>query len=61
MAAKILRMKISLADIKPLIWRRIEVKDDITFYELHHIIQIVTGWWNAHLFEFKINNTKPLT
>ncbi len=52
MPANILQLKISLQQIEPPIWRRVEVKDDITFYELHHVIQIAMGWWNAHLFEF---------
>jgi len=43
MATKILQLKVTLRHIDPPIWRRIEVKDDITFYELHHIIQIVMG------------------
>ena len=54
MPANILQLKISLKHFKPPIWRRVEVKDDITFYELHHVIQIAMGWWNAHLFEFEV-------
>ena len=58
MSANILQLKITLKHIDPPIWRRVEVKDDITFYELHHIIQITMGWWNAHLFEFKIGSNR---
>jgi len=58
MSANILQLKITLQHIDPHIWRRVEVKDDITFYELHHVIQITMGWWNAHLFEFKIESYK---
>ena len=58
MSTMILRLKISLKHIKPLIWRRVEVEDNITFYELHHVIQIVMGWWNTHLFEFTVNDYK---
>jgi len=60
MEQKILQLKIALKDIHPTIWRRIEIKDDITFYELHHIIQIVMGWWNSHLFEFRIKGMEPI-
>ncbi|NOX48060.1 MAG: plasmid pRiA4b ORF-3 family protein [Chlorobi bacterium] len=56
MSASILQLKITLNNIKPPIWRRVEVKDDITFYELHHVIQIAMGWWNAHLFEFELGS-----
>ena len=58
MATNILQLKITLQRIKPDIWRRVEVKDDITFFELHHVIQIAMGWWNAHLFEFNVENYK---
>ena len=55
MPTNILQLKIALKHIKPSIWRRVEVTDDVTFYELHHVIQIVMGWWNAHLFEFQVD------
>jgi len=58
MATNILQLKITLQHIKPDIWRRVEVKDDITFYELLHVIQIAMGWWNAHLFEFNVGGYK---
>jgi len=56
MPTNILQLKITLKGIRPPIWRRVEVKDDITFYELHHVIQIAMGWWNAHLFEFNVGD-----
>ncbi len=51
---KALQMKITLADSKPPIWRRILVGDDSTFYQFHYIIQTVMGWSNAHLHMFQI-------
>ncbi len=30
--------------------------DSITFFDLHHIIQISMGWKNSHLFEFRIGD-----
>lgn len=53
---KILQLKISLNEIKPEIWRRFFVKDNISFEELHEIIQEVMGWENYHLWEFNIND-----
>ena len=49
-----IRIKISLEKTNPLIWRELLVPRDITFYKLHHVIQLAMGWTNAHLFEFKI-------
>ena len=51
---KIYQLKIHLEPnyLKPPIWRRVLVKSDITFYELHQIIQVAMGWTNAHLWDF---------
>lgn len=51
--SQVLQLKIVLRNIDPPLWRRVEVVDNITFYELHYVIQISMGWWNEHLFEFK--------
>lgn len=52
----LIQLKVSLNGSDPLIWRRILVYDTITFFELHHIIQVCMGWENGHLFEFKALN-----
>ena len=52
----IYQLKITLNDIKPPIWRRIQVPGLITLHELHLIIQKVMGWWNCHLHQFLIGN-----
>lgn len=52
---KIYEMKITLKGIKPPIWRRIQVRSDITLAKLHDVIQITLGWTDSHLHEFEIN------
>jgi hypothetical protein len=47
-----LRLKISLEDWEPAIWRRVEVDKDLTFEELHRVIQEAMGWDDDHLHEF---------
>ena len=47
-----LQIKITLRGTKPPIWRRVLIEDDISFMDLHYIIQAAMGWYNAHLFEF---------
>ncbi len=49
----IYQIKCKLLYTKPVIFRTILVKSNITFYELHHILQIAMGWFNCHLFNFK--------
>ena len=54
--SKYLQLKIYLKGIKPLILRRFVVRNDISFHELHNIIQIVMGWDDYHMYYFMINN-----
>lgn len=49
-----IRISVTLDETSPLIWRELLVPSDITFYKLHHTIQIAMGWTNSHLFEFKV-------
>jgi hypothetical protein len=53
-----LQLKISLCDSKPSIWRRIIVKNTITFHKLHEILQVVMGWDNYHLYDFILNEQR---
>ncbi|MFB3915339.1 MAG: plasmid pRiA4b ORF-3 family protein [Terriglobales bacterium] len=48
------QLKVTLRDIDPPIWRRIQVWDDTTLAQLHRILQIAIGWENYHLHEFHI-------
>ncbi len=56
--AKALTIRITLEEIKPEIWRRFVIRDDITLHKLHEIIQDVMGWTNSHLYSFIIKETE---
>jgi hypothetical protein len=43
---------IELRESDPLVWRRIVVPADYSFYQLHKAIQGAFGWENSHLFQF---------
>lgn len=47
------QLKITLRDIKPPVWRRLEVKD-CTLSQLHDFIQTCMGWDGDHLHAFEI-------
>lgn len=49
-----LRLKITLERFRPAIWRRVEVDDDLTFWEFHRVIQLAMGWEDCHLHEFRV-------
>jgi Plasmid pRiA4b ORF-3-like protein len=46
-------VKISLADIDPPVWRKVEVPD-CTLSKLHSVIQACMGWNGYHLWAFEI-------
>jgi hypothetical protein len=48
----IYQLKVTLEHSKPPIWRRIQVRADITLYKLHQTLQIAMGWTNSHLHQF---------
>jgi len=49
---KVYQIKITLKDIKPPIWRRLQVTNDTVLEKLHDIIQVAMGWDNYHLHQF---------
>lgn len=51
------QFKITLLDIKPPIWRRIQVEDG-ALADLHELIQAAMGWWNYHLHLFEIEGVR---
>lgn len=55
----VLQFKVTLQNITPPIWRRLQISDQCTFWDLHIAIQDAMGWTDSHLHEFKVIN--PLT
>lgn len=51
------QFKISLDNVKPPIWRRIQIHD-CTLNDLHYYIQDAMGWEDAHLHEFQIKGVR---
>lgn len=55
--AVVYQLKITLRDIKPPIWRRVQVKG-CSLAKLHDIIQTCMGWEDYHLHEFEIGERR---
>jgi hypothetical protein len=54
----IFRVHVSLMDIAPPIWRRIELSSQTTLKQFHRIVQIAMGWSNSHLHEFIVGGRR---
>lgn len=48
----IYELKITLLEIEPPIWRRLQVQSTIPLCCLHDAIQVVMGWTDSHLHQF---------
>lgn len=46
-------LKVTINNIEPPIWRSFQVPGEITLARLHKILQIVMGWEDYHLYEFR--------
>jgi hypothetical protein len=55
---QILRIRLSVREVKPEIWRLVLVSSDITLARLHGILQILMGWQNYHLYAFEIEGSR---
>ena len=51
---RIARLRISLEEIEPEIWRRVEVPLAVHLKGVHDVVQAAMGWEDDHLFEFRV-------
>jgi hypothetical protein len=51
---KIYQLKISLIGTHPPVWRRVQVRSDVSLGTLHSVIQAAMGWGNCHLHAFRV-------
>lgn len=49
-----LQLKVTLLDIRPLIWRRLLVPARIKLPQFHTALQRAFGWTNSHLHAFRV-------
>ena len=57
MDATAYRLKVTLRGSRPAIWRRLEVDPDVTLIRLHQILQVVMGWTDSHLHQYRRGST----
>ncbi|WP_321933044.1 IS1096 element passenger TnpR family protein [Burkholderia cenocepacia] len=49
---RVMRLRVSLQDVMPEVWRRLEVPADLTLAGLHNVIQAAMGWHDQHRYGF---------
>jgi hypothetical protein len=48
------QFKVTLEEIEPSIWRRVQVPSKYSFWDLHVAVQDAMGWLDYHLHEFRM-------
>ncbi len=54
----IYRLKVTLRDTRPPIWRRLLVPAGLTLDVLHDVLQLAMGWDESHMHEFRIGQKR---
>jgi len=49
-------LKVKIVDVTPQVWRRVVVNDELTFMQLHNVLQISLGWLSYHMFSFEVGD-----
>ena len=50
------QLKVTLLEIRPLIWRRLQVPSAINLRRLHDVLQAAMGWTQSHLYRFEVGD-----
>lgn len=51
---QVFQLRVELMHSEPPIWRRLEVRSDITLDVVHRVLQAAFGWANYHLYRFSL-------
>lgn len=57
-AGEIYRLKVTLLDCMPAIWREIEVTSNMTLARFHGVLQALMGWHDSHLWAFEAGDKR---
>ncbi len=57
-ANHVYRLKVTLAEIQPPVWRRLLVPAEMSLAKLHRVLQDAMGWTNSHLHCFELEGRR---
>lgn len=52
---RVLQLRVTLEDIRPVIWRRLLVPGSVRLNRLHEMFQAAMGWTGSHLHQFRVD------
>jgi Plasmid pRiA4b ORF-3-like protein len=58
MPRQIFQVKVTLADVLPAVWRRVELPGGYTLDRVHRVVQHAMGWQDYHLHSFEIDGVQ---
>ncbi|HEX2809961.1 MAG TPA: plasmid pRiA4b ORF-3 family protein [Kineosporiaceae bacterium] len=58
LTASVHELTVTLRDVRPAVWRRLEVPSAITLGELHDVLQDAFDWDGDHLHDFRVRGTR---
>ncbi len=53
-AKQIFQFRLCLVEVRPPVWRRIQIPADCTLARLHKVVQALMDWQDYHLHEFTV-------
>lgn len=53
-STRVIRMKVTLENVHPTVWRRLLVPAGFTLRQLHRVLVDTMGWYDSHLHQFII-------
>lgn len=56
--ARVYQFKITLKGIEPPVWRKIQVPETYSFWDLHVAVQDAMGWEDCHLHDFAVRHPR---
>lgn len=51
-------VRVNLRDVRPAVWRRLEVPSAITLGQFHRVLQAAFDWSGDHLHDFQVRGTR---